>query len=365
MTAMSQEKMQVLADHVSELIVITPRKFKDTLRTISIERLPNPKFKLFGVKSYFNFHHSLRLFKMSEIRTIFKNFKPDLVLLEQEPYSLSTYQVMKLKKIFNFKAIIFSFQNILKKYPYPFSKAESYCLENLDFFLAGSSSVLPIWLSKGIPQEKCAVLAQVGINLNQFRKTDVVVAKNKFRIKKFAFAYAGRFVEEKGIHILIEAFSQLPFKNEAELVLIGDGPYKKTLIQSIRHHEVENQVRFFQNIKHDEMPDILNAIDVLILPSLERGHWREQFGHILIEAMACKKPVIGSDSAAIPETIGDGGLIFATGNADSLAEKMAQIYSDKELYLELSRKAFARVCFCYTNEKIVGQLYQYFCRFLE
>ena len=58
--------------------------------------------------------------------------------------------------------------------------------------------------------------------------------------------------------------------------------------------------------------------EVITLPSLSTSYWLEQFGHVLIEAMSCKTPVIGSSSAEIPKVIGDAGFVFKEGDADDL-----------------------------------------------
>ena len=67
----------------------------------------------------------------------------------------------------------------------------------------------------------------------------------------------------------------------------------------------------------------MQMLDLFVLPSKaprDRGKiWQEQFGHVLIEAMSCGVPCIGSDSGAIPEVIGDDSMIFSAGDATALA----------------------------------------------
>ena len=62
-------------------------------------------------------------------------------------------------------------------------------------------------------------------------------------------------------------------------------------------------------IHNSDLPAFMNALDVFVLPSETRSNWREQFGRVIVEAMSCGVPVIGSDSGEIPTVLGDAGLI--------------------------------------------------------
>src|SRR5207245_3300012 len=77
-----------------------------------------------------------------------------------------------------------------------------------------------------------------------------------------------------------------------------------------------------EGVPHHEVPRYLERMTALVLPSLTTPTWKEQFGHVLIEAMACGVPVIGSDSGAIPEVIGDAGLVVPEGDVAGLAEAL-------------------------------------------
>ena len=75
----------------------------------------------------------------------------------------------------------------------------------------------------------------------------------------------------------------------------------------------------------------MNALHVLILPSLTTASWKEQFGRVLIEAGACGVAVIGSSSGAIPEVVGDAGLIFSEGDVATFTEQITRLRTDTSL----------------------------------
>ena len=135
-------------------------------------------------------------------------------------------------------------------------------------------------------------------------------------------AYFGRLTAEKGVHLLVDALSQLL---DLRWQLLVDRfsdyptPYAAMLQALIARHRIEDRVVYF-DAAHEQMPDFMNAADVVVLPSLSTPRWKEQYGRVLPEAMACGKQVIGSDSGAIPELVKDWGDIVPEGDVAALRE---------------------------------------------
>jgi glycosyltransferase involved in cell wall biosynthesis len=88
--------------------------------------------------------------------------------------------------------------------------------------------------------------------------------------------------------------------------------------------------------------------------------WVEQFGHVLIEAMACQVPVIGSDSGEIPHVIGDTGLIFPEGNAAELSDRIRTLMDSPETYTDLSKRGYDRAMEKYTNRALAQQVLDFY-----
>jgi glycosyltransferase involved in cell wall biosynthesis len=97
-------------------------------------------------------------------------------------------------------------------------------------------------------------------------------------------------------------------------------------------------------------------MDVLVLPSRTTHKWKEQFGRVLVEAMASSTPVIGSDSGEIPNVIGDAGLVYPEGDARALAHEITRIRKDEDLHHELVAKGLERVRNYYTWTRIAEML---------
>jgi glycosyltransferase involved in cell wall biosynthesis len=109
---------------------------------------------------------------------------------------------------------------------------------------------------------------------------------------------------------------------------------------------------FTGGVADTAVPDYLACMDALVLPSRTTPSWAEQFGHVLIEAMAAGVPVVGSSSGAIPEVIGEAGLVFPEGDAAALRAQLATLFDDPALRKRLIERGRARVERLYTNERI-------------
>jgi len=104
-------------------------------------------------------------------------------------------------------------------------------------------------------------------------------------------------------------------------------------------------------VSYDEMPQVYNMADVLALPSYPTMAWQEQFGMVLIEAMACGKPIITTMSGSIPEVVGDAGILIPSGDYFNLAENILRLMNDDSLRDALGKKALAMAGELYDAKK--------------
>ena len=122
---------------------------------------------------------------------------------------------------------------------------------------------------------------------------------------------------------------------------------------------------FLPAVKSVDVPAYLAAMDVLALPSLTTPNWKEQFGRVLIEAMACEVPALGSDSGEIPHVIGDGGVVFHEGDVAELRARLAELQNSPELRRQLATNGRQRVLDHYTQAKVAEATAQVYRELLE
>jgi glycosyltransferase involved in cell wall biosynthesis len=105
------------------------------------------------------------------------------------------------------------------------------------------------------------------------------------------------------------------------------------------------------------MPRIMRGLDVLVGPSLTTARWKEQFGRMLVEAMACGVAVIGSDSGEIPNVIGEAGLVVSEGDAGALRAALSRLRDDPGERRRLGALGRARVLELFTQGAIARRTF--------
>jgi L-malate glycosyltransferase len=136
---------------------------------------------------------------------------------------------------------------------------------------------------------------------------------------------------------------------------------------------MQNRLIWVESVPHDQVPRYINLMNALVLPSqtndqfktLTATGWKEQFGHVLIEAMASQVPVIGSDCGEIPYVIEDAGLVFPEGNAIALHNCLRQLMEQPEFASHLAQVGYKRAMSQYTNQALAKQLFQFYQQLLE
>jgi glycosyltransferase involved in cell wall biosynthesis len=120
-------------------------------------------------------------------------------------------------------------------------------------------------------------------------------------------------------------------------LFVGDGPLRPELE---RTHLTNGEIAVWNDVDHDEMPRAYAEIDVIALPSRTTDRWAEQFGRVLVEAMSCGVPVVGSSSGEIPWVISvtGGGWVFAEGDVNELTAALNQVRALPERRAAVARK---------------------------
>jgi glycosyltransferase involved in cell wall biosynthesis len=150
----------------------------------------------------------------------------------------------------------------------------------------------------------------------------------------------GRLVEKKGVEFLIKAMPLILLEMpNAKLIIGGSGPDEKKLKNLVRSLKIEASVIFMGYIRNSDLPKYLRAADIFVLPSIKTKEGdTEGLGVVLLEAIACGVPVIGSNIGGITDIIQDGknGLLAEPGNLKDIAGKVIKLLSDENLRQKFS-----------------------------
>ena len=284
--------------------------------------------------------------------------KPDAIYVHQEPYGLSTFQLCMANFLTGNKPIgFYAAQNILKVYPSPIRQMEKWVFERSSFAFPVTQGTLDVLRAKGYRHSAEVLPLAIDPGMYHPRPESRLQQRAQLDISpdRFVLGYVGRLVEEKGLDTLllaVERLKGLPW----ELLLIGSGPFEAALRQRVDGMQGGNgRVRFVGYVAHEEAPRWLSAFDVLVLPSETRHSWKEQFGRVLVEAMACGTPVVGSSSGEIPHVINatGGGLIFPEKDVDALARNLISLGESPGLRRNLIERGQRSVAELYDQRRLV------------
>ncbi|GAB4412505.1 MAG: glycosyltransferase family 4 protein [Anaerolineae bacterium] len=342
-----QRKLEEMARQAPDLTlrVLVPPVWRDPARgDLRLERVYVRGYELrvtpIRFNGNFHLHHYPHLGR--ELR----DFQPDLVHIDEEPYNLATWQALWHAHRTGARALFFTWQNIARRYPPPFSWGERWVLRHVGYAIAGTQGAAEVWRAKGY-RGPLAVIPQFGVDPDVFSPPPTPRSSADFVI-----GFAGRLVEEKGGAWLLDALARLD--GHWRLIIAGDGPQRDALIAQARRHGVSERVTFERRAS-TEMPAFYHQLDALAVPSLTRPNWKEQFGRVIVEAMACGVPVVGSSSGAIPDVIGEAGLIVPEGDVDALAAALRRLMDAPDLRQELGQRGRARVLARYTQAQVAAQ----------
>ena len=182
-----------------------------------------------------------------------------------------------------------------------------------------------------------------GINVETFNPgVNGAEIKKKYGLDGHYLIFSsGRMVERKGFRYLIEAIPYIlgKFPN-TKVIMGGDGPERENLEKLAKDMGIKDKVIFSDFIPDEDFPKYMKASDVFVLPSIvDRMGDTEGSATILLEAMACGTPVVGTNVGGIPYAIKDGmgGFLVEQKNAKQLANKIIMLIKDEELRKEMSK----------------------------
>jgi glycosyltransferase involved in cell wall biosynthesis len=274
--------------------------------------------------------HPQRHLYLTRCRRLCAGLRPDVAFIEAEPYALAAAQWSRAFAKCDIPFGVQCYENIDRPLPGPVRRLRSRVLREAAFVAARSDSAAQLARAWGATGEvdfaPPAVPSWDGVP--------------EIPEHPFTVGYAGRLTESKGLMDLLGAVRQL--QAPVELLLVGSGEQRPQLEgQPIPG----SSVRVLDGLSHDQMASGYAQLDVLVLPSHTTPTWKEQFGRVIIEALWCGVPVVGSDSGEIPWLIGltGGGLVFPEGDRDALAQRLIELREDPELRRTLASTGRAAV----------------------
>jgi glycosyltransferase involved in cell wall biosynthesis len=328
-----------------ELTVLAPPRWTESGRSVRLERRFTCGYELIELPFLFDGHHHVHFYPT--LWRELERIKPDLLHVDEEPYNLATFLAYLDGGRVGAKRVFFAWQNLDRRYPPPFGWLEAWVLRHSDGAIAGSRDALAVLRRKGY-RGPAAVVPQFGVDPALFRPPSGARPERPFTI-----GYLGRLQERKGLLDLVEACAGL--RGDWRLRLVGSGELEARLPARAAELGVAERVELRPSVGSTEVVGLYHGLDVVALPSRTLPSWKEQYGRILNEGMACGAVAVGSDSGEIPRLIGDAGLVVPEGDVAALRAALQQLIDRPELRQELRRRGLERVL---TQERVARATYE-------
>ena len=363
--ALNQQVPAALARNPSiDLTLAAPTFHYGDLRRIHLEKRHDPAYRIVALDARMTSRNHIFWYAHRPLRRLITEGDFDIVHAWEEPYTYSGYQIARATRGTNSKFVFLSLQNIMKRYPWPFRHFERETVRHADAWIAGGHLVREAMVAKGFPEDTARVIP-LAVDTSAF--TPPTAAEKHSVLEELGLSppvigFVGRLVQEKGLSVLMEALEriELPWS----LLALGSGPYKEVLEEWANIHGFGDrvQVRF---ALHEDVPRYLAATDVLVAPSQTLPNWKEQFGRMLVEAFACRVPVIGSDSGEIPFVIGEAGVVVPEADTHQWRDAIADLLTDDAKRERLATAGYRRAMTCFSVDRVADQHLELFAQLSE
>lgn len=366
-----------------DLTMMTVREWRMNDRSMPFEPLSpeSPYATVIGKTIWKGYEN--RGFYYSGLHRAFQISKPEVLFLMEEPFSIFAAQILTAKSLFapGIPVVFFTWNNLsLEIFDYRpsvfYRNIARQTLPRMDYALTANSDGMSVLRDAGF--QKPIRTVGYGVDTASFKGATGATRETRTALNigqdDFVIGYIGRIIPMKGIDLLVEAFAQVKSQNPKrglKLLLVGSGESEVEVMRQARSLGISNDIRHVPSVPQAEIPNYMHALDVLVLPSRRHRMWAEQFGRVLVEAMAAGKLVIGSSSGAIPEVIGDAGFVFREDDSRELAQKLEQAISmdvsERQTFLDraharadyfswqrFAKDAFEAISYCYANAASQG-----------
>ncbi len=214
-------------------------------------------------------------------------------------------------------------------------------LREIDHFICPTILAKQCLIKEGCRSEKISVV-RMGVNLDKLKAQS---SKRKATIKnsKLNILFIGRLEEEKGVWELLQAFCNLRkrYKN-LQLTMIGSGSQGEKISDFIKKSSMIRIIELKKIVDYEKMGREYEKADVFVLPSKPTKNWQEQYGMVLVEAMATGLPIVASKTGAIPEVLEKAGILVKPESVIQLTKALFQMIKSERKRIKLGIEARKR-----------------------
>jgi len=295
------------------------------------------------------------LFTLGGLGTLLRQLAPDVVLLDEEPWSLVAAQTLWAER--RAPLVVYTKQNIVKRIPPPFSWIRGATYRRARAAWAVGETTAEVLRATRFPGR--VDLVPHGVEVSQFSPGRDDARRTALGLRGVVIGYAGRLVEEKGLTDLLDAARRLAAEpgDLFTLLIVGAGPLLPEVERAA--HELGDALRLLPAVAHDAAPGLYRLCDIFALPSRSTPRWREQFGRVLVEAAATALPIVAAGTGEIPHVmhgLGGGGRVVPERDSAALAGALRELVQDRALREQIGQANLAAARQRYSQEAIAARM---------
>ncbi len=327
-----------------QLRIVGPRQSRHVFGIYRCEAHPELNDDVAPLAAVLSRSHMTYLLDPVQMASILRNFRPDLIHIEEEPQSFVALETLWLRDFLWPRAavVLFTWDNLHRQRRFPLSwlksRLRAYSLRRATAIVCGNREAERLLCERGDYNGLTTVLPQFGLDPSEHIPGFEAELKQQFGFAgSLVVGYLGRLVEEKGVVLLLQVLAQLT-EHPWKLLLVGTGPLERQIHEQWMPR-FPGRITHVQAVPHHEVPRYLRCLDVFALASYTTPTWKEQFGLTLAQAMMLGIPCVASSSGAIPDVAGPGALIFDEGSEQSLRSALESLLRSAGLRSELGARA--------------------------
>jgi glycosyltransferase involved in cell wall biosynthesis len=283
----------------------------------------------------FGTHPNLFVFDPRPLWRLLGDDRWDLVDLHEEPFGLAVAEFLLLRWLRRRRTpfLVCSAQNLDKSYPLPFRWIERRSLAGAAGAYTCNTEAGEILRRKGLRGE--LELLPLGVDVARFRPAERRPPADRLRV-----GFVGRLYPVKGAHVLLAAAARDP---RIDVEICGAGPEAGALATQVATLGISDRVTFHGHVDESALPDVYPTFDVLAVPSIPVPGSLEQFGRAVVEGQASGVPCVASASGALPDVVGDAGLLVPPGDPEALCDALVRVLEEPGLWTDLRDAGLASV----------------------
>jgi glycosyltransferase involved in cell wall biosynthesis len=261
---------------------------------------------------------------VAAVESLLAEMQPDVLDIHEEPMSLAARLWLRAAQR-DLPTVMYTAQNIDKRFPPPFAGYERRALGRADALYPCSLQAASVARGKGF----AGIVEVLPLGYDDSLYASGTQAADDTEI---VLGFAGRLVPEKGLLAAVDVLEAVGRSRAARLLVVGDGPEADACRRRAADLGVGDRLELLPWTSSSELASAYRRMHVLLVPSIATASWAEQFGRVVVEAQASGVVVAAYASGALPEVVGDSGLLAAEGDVVALAGAVIELLADPERY---------------------------------